>query len=158
MRISKCRFPSQHNTKAMTLIEIMVVVAIMGMIAAVVAKTVMDKLQKAKVDIAKTEISEYVGALQFFYLDNDFYPSTSQGLKALIEKPTTGQIPKKYPPNGYLENATLLDPWNNEYQYFSPGAVKEFDIISFGRDGREGGEGFDADIKSWELNEPAPPN
>ena len=158
MRVGNRRGSSQRNAAGMTLIEIMVVVAIMGMIAAVVTKIVMDRLQQAKVEIAKAQIAEYVGALQLFYLDNDFYPSTSQGLKALVEKPTEGEVPKRYPPNGYLDGASLLDPWKNEYQYFSPGAVKEFDIISLGRDGKESGENFDADIKSWELNEPSPDN
>ena len=158
MRVGNRRGSSQRNAAGMTLIEIMVVVAIMGMIAAVVTKIVMDRLQQAKVELAKVQIAEYVGALEFFYFDNDFYPSTSQGLKALVEKPSEGEIPKKYPPNGYLEGTSFLDPWKNEYRYLSPGAVKEFDIISLGRDRKDGGENFDADIKSWELNEPSPDN
>jgi general secretion pathway protein G len=133
-----------------TLLEIMVVVAIIGMIAGLVGLVVLDNLQKAKGEIARTQISTFVQALQLFYLDNDFYPSTEQGLQALVAQPTTGQVPKKYPENGYME-AIPLDPWGNEYVHISPAPDAPFLIMSFGRDGLQGGDGHDADITNRDV-------
>lgn len=136
-----------------TLLEIMVVVVIMGMIAAVVSKVVVDRLEVAKVELAKAQIREMAGALDLFYMDNGFYPTTEQGLQALVEQPTSEPVPKVWPENGYLgAPAVPKDPWGREYIYVSPGANRPFEIISLGRDGVEGGEGFDADIKSWALS------
>jgi general secretion pathway protein G len=85
-------------------------------------------------------------------MDNGFYPSTEQGLEALIEKPTTGRIPKNYREGGYLEKKKITpDPWGNPYIYISPGTQGDYDIISYGADGVPGGEGFDADITNWDL-------
>jgi general secretion pathway protein G len=91
-------------------------------------------------------------ALGLFKLDNGFYPSTDQGLKALVEKPETGRIPTKYSVDGYLKKKPV-DPWGSDYVYLSPGLhSQQFDLISYGADGQPGGEGFDADINSWELD------
>ena len=149
----KLRKPAGRHAAGVTLLEIMVVVAIMGMIAGIVTKLVMDRLQEARVTTTGTEMRNIMDALEFFYMDNHFYPSTEQGLRALVEKPATGRIPGKFPPNGYL-SAFPRDEWNNDYLYISPGAQRPYEIISLGRDGEEGGEGYDADIKSWELDSP----
>ena len=141
---------SLRRDAALTLLEIMVVVVIMGMIAGIVAKVVVDRIESAKVETARTQMAEMAGALDLFYLDNSFYPTTEQGLAALAVKPSTGRMPDKWPPRGYMP-AIPLDPWGHEYVYVSPGTHAEFEIICLGRDGVEGGEGFDADINSWEL-------
>jgi len=98
------------------------------------------------------QIKNLETALKLYKLDNGFYPDTQQGLDALIEKPTSGQIPKKYREGGYLEQKKIPpDPWGNPYIYVCPGLHGDFDIISYGADGKEGGEGKDADIKSWDM-------
>ena len=150
MRIPARRLGGTRTITALTLVEIMVVVLIMGMIAGLVTKVVIDRLQEAKVETARTQIAELVDTLELFYMDNDFYPSSDQGLRALEFKPATGRIPKKWPLSGYMSSIPK-DPWGNNYDYVSPGAVKPFEIISYGRDGEVGGEGFDADVRSWEL-------
>lgn len=139
-----------HRQAAMTLLEVMVVVAIIGMIAGLVAVIAIDRLQDAKVTLAKAQISTFVDALQLFNLDNGFYPSTEQGLRALVTQPASGRIPQKWPPNGYLE-VVPRDPWGNEYQYISPAPEGDFLIVSFGRDGLQGGEGYDADITHHDI-------
>lgn len=139
----------------MTLIEIMVVITILGLIATVVTVNVLDRLDTAKVETAKTQIRSLEGALDNYRRDNGSYPSTEQGLKALIEKPAIGKTPKNYPKNGYLKGGkSPKDPWGNDYIYYSPGIYgHEYEIISLGRDGQEGGEDIDSDIKSWEIVE-----
>jgi len=132
----------------MTLLEIMVVIAIMGMIATIVTKQVLGRYQQAKVETARTEIGVVREAVQLFYLDNDFYPSS---LEDLVNKPATGQELKRWPENGYLD-AVPKDPWKNEYIYVAPATDSAFEIISLGRDGAEGGEGYDRDIRSSDLS------
>ncbi len=135
-----------------TLIEILVVVFILSLLAAIVAPRIIGRTEDAKVAEAKVQIKNFETALKMFYLDNGFYPSTEQGLQALVEKPTTGRIPKKYREGGYLEQKKVpLDPWGNPYVYISPGLHGPYDIISYGADGKEGGEGYDADITSWNI-------
>jgi general secretion pathway protein G len=136
---------------AVTLLEVMVVVAIIGMIAGIASLVVLDRLQRAKVSVAKTQISNFVHALGMFYLDNDYYPTTEQGLDALVAKPTTGRVPKDFPENGYIDSIPL-DPWGHEHIYVSPGAERGFEIMSLGRDGLQGGEGFDADITDRDVS------
>ena len=98
------------------------------------------------------QIKNFETALKLFKLDNGFYPSTEQGLEALVKKPTTGRIPQNWREGGYLEGGKVpLDPWGHPYIYICPGLHGDFDIISYGRDGVEGGTGPDADIKSWEI-------
>ena len=133
-----------------TLLEIMVVVIIMGMIASIVTKVVVDRIELARVETTKMQIAEIAGALEQFYLDNGFYPSTEQGLQALVTKPTSGRVPDKWQEHGYMASVPA-DKWGRDFIYVSPGTHADYEITSLGRDGVEGGEGFDADIHSWEL-------
>ncbi len=144
----------RNREAGFTLIELMVVVIILGILAGLVIPKIVGKPEEARRVKAKIQIQNFKKALRLFYLDNGFYPSTEQGLKALIEKPTTGRIPKHYREGGYLEGHKIpKDPWGNPYIYISPGVHdKDFDIISLGADGEEGGEGNDADIESWNLD------
>jgi general secretion pathway protein G len=138
--------------RGFTLIEIMVVVVILGILAAIVVPRLLSRPDEAKVIKAKVDMKSIEESLGLFKLDNGFYPDTDQGLKALVEKPTTGRIPAKYSVDGYLKK-TPVDPWGSDYIYLSPGLHDHnFDLISSGADGEPGGEGFDADINSWELD------
>ncbi len=135
-----------------TLLEIIVVVFILGLLAALVAPKIIGRTDDARITEAKVQIRNFETALKLFKLDNGFYPDTDQGLNALVEKPATGKIPDNYKDGGYLEQKRIpLDPWKNPYIYVSPGMHGDFDIISLGADGREGGEGKDADIKNWDM-------
>jgi general secretion pathway protein G len=136
-----------------TLIEVLVVVFILSLLAAIVAPRIIGRTDEAKVAEAKVQIRNFETALKLFKLDNGFYPSTEQGLQALVEKPTTGRIPEHWREGGYLEQKKIpLDPWGNPYVYISPGLHGDYDIICYGADGKEGGEGFDADITSWNID------
>ena len=141
--------------KGMTLIEIMVVVTILGIIATLVTINVMGSLDKSKVGSTETQIKNIEAALDAFRLDNGFYPATDQGLKALVEKPSSGKPIKSYPKGGYLKGGQVpKDAWGNEFQYISPGAHgNPVEITSLGADGSEGGDGYDADINSWEIGQ-----
>ncbi len=140
------------NKRGFTLIEIMVVVVILGILAAIVVPRFLDRPDQAKVTKAQVDMKGIEEALGMFKLDNGFFPSTDQGLKALVSIPQTGRIPEKYAESGYLKKLPL-DPWNNNYIYLSPGLhSKDYDLISYGADGESGGEGYDADINSWELD------
>ncbi len=141
-----------HGNRGFTLIEIMVVIVILALLAALVAPRIMGRSDDAKIADAKVQIRNLESALKLFKLDNGFYPSTEQGLQALIEKPTVGRIPTKYKAEGYLESKTLpKDPWGNDYLYLSPGEHGDYDLCSYGADSVKGGEGKDADICSWDL-------
>jgi general secretion pathway protein G len=140
------------SNKGFTLLEIIVVVFILSLLAAIVAPRIIGRTDDARIAEAKVQIKNFETALKLFKLDNGFYPSTEQGLETLIEKPTVGQIPKNYREGGYLEQKKIpLDPWGNLYTYISPGIYGDFDLICYGADGKEGGEGKDADIKSWDM-------
>jgi general secretion pathway protein G len=141
-----------YNQLGMTLIEIMVVVTILGILATIVTVNVLDRLDQAKVSAAITQMKNLESALDQFRRDNGFYPSTEQGLIALIEKPTIGREPKRYPRNGYLKGSEVpRDTWDCDFIYFSPGAEgNPYEITSLGADCAEGGEDVDADIRSWE--------
>lgn len=141
------------NSRGFTLIEILVVVIILGILIGLVAPRILERPEEARRAKAKLQIENIEAALKLFYLDNGFYPSTEQGLEALVEKPTVGRIPKKYREGGYLEGGRVpLDPWDSSFLYVSPGAHnKEYDLESYGPDGEDGGEGKDADIESWNL-------
>lgn len=140
-----------NDKRGFTLIEIMVVVVILGILAAIVVPRFMSEPDKAKVTKAKTDMKGIEQALGMFKLNNGFYPSTEQGLQSLVVIPDTGRIPTKYQEGGYL-NKVPQDPWEGEYIYLSPGAGnKDFDLISYGADGESGGEGFNADINLWEI-------
>lgn len=135
-----------------TLIEIIVVVFILSLLVAIVAPKIIGRTDDARVADAKIQIRNFETALKLFKIDNGFYPDTQQGLNALIEVPTTGKIPGKFREGGYLERRKIpLDAWGNPYLYISPGLQGDFDIISFGADGSEGGEGKDADITNWNM-------
>ena len=135
---------------ALTLLEIMVVVLILGLIAGIVGVGVIDRGEKMHVKLARIQISELMSTLEFFYLDQKFYPTSAQGLKGLVTNPGDARI-TDWPENGYLARVPK-DPWNNPYKYISPGAHGKYDIICYGRDGAAGGAGYDADIQSWELH------
>ena len=141
-----------RNNRGFTLIEIMVVVVILGILAAVIVPRFLSRPDEAKVTKPKVDMKSLEEALGLFKLDNGFYPSTDQGLKALVEKPQTGRIPSQYSAEGYLKKVPL-DPWGNPYVYLSPGLHSQnFDLISYGADGQTGGEEFNADLNSWELD------
>ncbi|MEW6674561.1 MAG: type II secretion system major pseudopilin GspG [Nitrospirota bacterium] len=138
--------------KGFTLIEIIVVVFILSLLAAIVAPRIIGRTEDARIAEAKVQIRNFETAIKLFKMDNGFYPDTQQGLAALIEKPTIGRIPNNYREGGYLEQRKIpMDPWGNPYIYVAPGLHGDFDILSLGADGKEGGEGKDADIKNWEL-------
>ena len=140
------------NNKGFTLLEIIVVVFILGLLAAIVAPKIIGRTDEARITQAKVQMKSFETALKLFKLDNGFYPSTEQGLDALVEKPTVGEIPQKYREGGYLEQKKIpLDPWGNPYVYISPGIQGDFDIISYGADRKEGGEDKNADIKNWDM-------
>ncbi|MEW6162292.1 MAG: type II secretion system major pseudopilin GspG [Nitrospirota bacterium] len=138
--------------KGFTLIEIIVVVFILSLLAAIVAPRIIGRTEDARIAEAKVQIRNFETAIKLFKMDNGFYPDTQQGLAALIEKPTIGRIPNNYREGGYLEQKKIpMDPWGNPYIYVAPGLHGDFDILSLGADGKEGGEGKDADIKNWDL-------
>lgn len=143
------------DVRGMTLIEIMVVITILGLIATVVTVNVLDRLDEAKVSTAKTQMRGFEEALDAYRRDSGSYPGTEQGLTALVERPSVGKLPKKYPPKGYLKGGRIpKDPFDCDYQYYSPGLQgHEYEIYSLGRDCQEGGEGLDADIPSFEAGE-----
>jgi len=138
------------NQRGFTLIEIMVVVVILGILAGIVVPRLLDEPEKARRTQAQVQIKSIEEALAMFKLDNGFFPSTEQGLKALVDKPATGRVPNNYRESGYIKKIPL-DPWGNNYVYLSPGIHDDYDITSFGPDGESGGEGDDADINSWTL-------
>jgi general secretion pathway protein G len=134
------------------LIEIMIVVVILALLAAIVAPKIIGRSDDAKIADAKVQIRQLESALKLYKLDNGVYPSTEQGLKALVEKPASGQIPKNYRAEGYLESKGIpQDPWKNDYIYISPGEHGDYDLCSYGADGAKGGEGINADICSWDI-------
>lgn len=135
----------RHAQRGFTLIEIMVVMVILGLLVAVVAPNIMGRSDQARVTIAKTQISNIANALDLYRLDNSHYPSTQQGLEALVERPSGSPEPKNWNQQGYLKSVPE-DPWGNEYQYVSPGTEGPYDLYSYGSDGQEGGEGDAADI------------
>ena len=132
-----------------TLIEIMVVVAIIAILGATVVPIIMDRPNEARVTRAKTDIQSFSAALDLYRLDNFSYPSTEQGLQALVEKPSGDPEPGNWNERGYVQQLKK-DPWGRDYVYQSPGEGGDYDIISLGNDGVEGGEGFDSDITNWD--------
>ena len=130
-----------------TLIELMVVLVIIGVLAALIVPNVLDRADDARVTAARTDITNVMQALKLYRLDNQRYPTAEQGLQSLIVKPTAGPIPGNR--KLYLEKLPN-DPWGRPYQYLNPGIKGEIDVMSFGADGQSGGEGKDADIGSWQ--------
>jgi general secretion pathway protein G len=141
---------SRRRIRAFTLIEVMVVIAILAVLAALIVPKVMSRPDEARVVAARQDIASLLQALKLYRLDNLRYPTTEQGLGALVTRPTLAPVPPNWKPGGYLERLPR-DPWGHPYQYLSPGLHGEVDVFSFGADGAPGGEGFDADIGSWTL-------
>ncbi len=130
-----------------TLIELMVVLVIIGVLAALIVPNVLDRTDDARATAARTDIGNLMQALKLYKLDNQRYPSAEQGLQALIARPSTPPVPSNWRP--YLEKLPN-DPWGQPYQYLNPGIRGEIDVMSFGADGQSGGEGKNADIGSWQ--------
>ena len=140
------------NRGGFTLIEIMVVIVILAMLAALVGPRLMGRTDDAKVTDARVQIKNIETALKLYKLDNGSYPSTEQGLGALVAKPTVGVIPNSYKEGGYLESKKMpKDPWGNDYLYVSPGEHGDYDLFSYGSDGAKGGDGKNADITTWDT-------
>ena len=145
------RNTSRRSPRAgFTLIELMVVVAILGILAALVVPKIMSRPDEARVVAARQDISTLSQALKLYRLDNKRYPTTEQGLQALAAKPTTAPVPDNWKGGGYIEKLPM-DPWSKPYQYLNPGLHGEIDIFSYGADGVAGGQGVDADIGNWML-------
>lgn len=142
--------PGPRQQHGFTLIEIMVVVIILGILAAIVAPNVIGRVDDAQITKAKTEIRNLESSLKFYRLDNFAYPTTEQGLEALASKPADPNI-KNWKSGGYIPRVPN-DPWGNSYLYLNPGTNGEIDIYTLGRDGQPGGEGVDADIGNWDLD------
>jgi len=148
--------PGQNNpfrsTQGFTLIELLVVLIIIGILAGYVGPKIMGHPEEAKRTMAAVQITSLETALESYKLDNGFYPSTEQGLQALVEAPSSGRLPAKWRAGGYLTKRKVpQDPWGNDYIYLSPGSHGDFDIISYGGDGQAGGEGDDQDVTNWTL-------
>ena len=137
-----------------TLIELMVVIVILGILVSFIAPRLMGRPDEAKQVKARIQMESLETAIKLYKLDSGMYPTTEQGLQALVEQPQTGNLPKKWRKGGYLEKGKVpKDPWGNEFVYLSPGAHGDYDIIAYGADGVPGGEEFDKDINSWEIDE-----
>ncbi len=142
---------SKLKNQGFTLIELLVVILILGLLFGIVGPRLIGRGDDAKVSSAKIQIESMGSALKMYKLDNGKYPSTEQGLEALVVQPQTGDIPKKWRKGGYIEKGKIPpDPWGNDYVYLSPGAHDDFDILSYGADGVAGGEDYNKDITSWE--------
>lgn len=141
---------NKRKQQGFTLLEVMVVLVIIGLLIAVVAPNVLDNQDKAMVQKARADIATLEQSLEMYRLDNFSYPTTAQGLNALVSKPTVAPEPRNYRENAYIRRLPT-DPWGNAYQYRSPGEKGRIDIFSFGADGREGGTGLNADIGNWDL-------
>jgi len=141
-----------HDDSGFSFIELMVVIVILGILATFVTINLIDTPDEARQSKARVDIKTIETALRLYKLDNGAYPTTEQGLEALISAPETGALPRKWRKGGYLEQRKLpADPWGYEFVYLSPGAHGDYDIISYGADGAPGGEDAGADINNWEI-------
>jgi general secretion pathway protein G len=139
--------PGGH--RGFTLIEVMVVIVILGVLAALVVPRIISRPDEARAVAAKQDIATISQALKLYRLDNQRYPTAEQGLAALTAKPELAPVPPNWKPGGYVERLPK-DPWGNAYVYVNPGLHGEIDVLSLGADGKPGGEGLDADIGSWQ--------
>lgn len=142
--------PTRRGSRGFTLIEVMIVVVILGILAAIVVPNVMDRPDTARVAAARQDIAQITQALKLYRLDNQSYPGTDQGLQALVVKPTTNPVPGNWKSGGYISRLPK-DPWGTDYQYLNPGVKGEIDVFSLGADKAPGGEGNSADIGNWNL-------
>ncbi|HHZ83285.1 MAG TPA: type II secretion system protein GspG [Nitrospirales bacterium] len=141
-----------RDQRGFTFVEIMVVVAILAILAAIVVPRIMGRTDEAKITAAKVQMRNIEGALKLYKLDTGKYPPTEHGLEALITKPTSGKVPKNWRRGGYLQ-AVPKDPWGTPFLYLSPGVHDDYDLVSNGSDGEPGGEGEEADIQSWNFQQ-----
>jgi len=141
----------EMTSRGFTLIEVLVVVVILSILAALIVPRIMDRPDQARMIAAKSDIQAITNALKLYRLDNGLYPTTEQGLQALTRKPETGEIPRNWKSSGYLDRLPK-DPWKNDYQYLNPGLQGEIDVFSYGADGQPGGDGINADIGSWNID------
>lgn len=140
------------NAKGFTLIELMVVIVILSILAVYMVPKIMGRPEQAKQLKAKVDIQALETALKLYKLDNGDYPTTQQGLQALIQPPDSGPGARNWREGGYIDKGKITkDPWGSDYVYLSPGVQSDFDILSYGADGEPGGDGKNADIKNWEL-------
>ncbi|MBF0620525.1 MAG: type II secretion system major pseudopilin GspG [Magnetococcales bacterium] len=150
-RTAQCK-TNTASQQGFTLIEIMVVVVILGLLAALVVPKVMSRPDEARRTKAKMDIQAISQSLELYRLDNHRYPTSEQTLTALVDQPEVEPIPKRWRSGGYLAKSPK-DPWGNLYVYLNPGLHNDYDLLSYGADGEPGGEGNDADIESWNLDE-----
>ena len=141
-----------RDQRGFTFVEIMVVVAILAILAAIVVPRIMGRTDEAKITAAKVQMRNIEGALKLYKLDTGKYPPTEHGLEALVTKPSSGKVPKNWRKGGYLQ-AVPKDPWGTPFIYLSPGVHDDYDLVSSGSDGEPGGEGDDADIQSWNFEQ-----
>lgn len=152
MELQKRKAHAFTSTQGFTLIELMVVMVILGILAGLIVPRIMDRPEEARRTKAGIQIRSLEQALKLYKLDNGQYPTTEQGLLALVEAPTVGTLAKKWRTGGYLDkNKVPKDPWDFDFVYICPGLHGDFDLSSYGPDHQSGGEGNDADINNWEL-------
>ena len=145
-------YKKRHTERGFTLIELMVVIVILGVLAGLIIPRIMGRPEEARRMKARVQMESIETALKLYKLDNGSYPTTEQGLQALVEAPSVGELARHWRKGGYLEKGKVpVDPWENEFVYLSPGVNGDFDLSSYGKDGQPGGEDENADINNWEL-------